>query len=198
MSERLRRLRPSELSQEQSEILRRFSTGRRVAPGTAFTLVHPNGGLTGPADAWLRSPALGRALEQVGGVLRYELQLSDRSREIAILAVAYFRDSPFEIYAHLSAGRKAGLTDEEMAALRDGTDPGFPAEQERAVHRATAGLLAHGTLDDAEYAAAFAVLGERLLFELVVLVGYYQLLATQLSVFGVLPPDAETEKEDAR
>jgi alkylhydroperoxidase family enzyme len=185
----LRRRSPGELSEQQQEIYRRFTSGRRVAPGSPFTLVHPEGGLTGPANAWLLSPALGLALEQVGGTLRFGLELSDRSREIAILLVAYARRSEFEQYAHRPAGLAAGLTEDEIAALAAGREPGTLADDERAVHRTAGAMVERGTLDDAEYAAAVGVLGERGLFELAILVGWYQLLATQLAVFGVRPPE---------
>lgn len=90
--------------------------------------------------------------ERIGWTMRFDLQLSDRAREIAILLVAFHRDGLFELYAHRGAGRAAGL-------------------------------------DDAEYADTVAGLGERTLFELVALVGHYDQVATQLSVFGVKPPD---------
>jgi hypothetical protein len=66
--------------------------------------------------------------------------------------------------------------------------PKFSAADERVTQSVTRALIANGTLDATEYAEAVDVLGERLLFELVILVGYYQLLATQLAVFGVEPP----------
>jgi alkylhydroperoxidase family enzyme len=189
MTERLHRFAPAEMTDEQREIYDRFTTGRRAGPGSAFTLVHPDGGLTGPANAWLLSPPVGRALERLGGAVRFEMELTDRAREIAILTVAYFRDSTFEVYAHVAAGGCAGLTDDELAALAAGKDPDLVAADEVAVRATTRALLERGTLDEADYAAARDALGERGLFELVILVGYYQLLATQLAVFDVRPPE---------
>ena len=46
-------------------------------------------------------------------------------------------------------------------------------------------LLARADLDDEEYADAVAALGERAVFELTTLVGYYATLALQLRVFRV-------------
>lgn len=189
-AERLSRLHPDDMSAEQRELYDKFATGRRAQPGNPFTLVHPDGGLTGPANAWLLSPPVGRALEHVGGTMRFELTLSARCREIAILLVAFRRDSAFELYAHRSAARAAGLRDAEIEALAVPPGPSFASSDERTVQTTTNALLANGTLDAAEYADAVASLGERGLLELVVLVGYYQLLATQLAVFGVEPPAA--------
>ena len=187
MTERLSRITPEAMTPEQAEIYARFTDGsRRRSP---FSLLHPEGGLIGPPNAWLLSPPLGRVFERVGWTLRHELQLSDRSCEIAILLVAFHRDSPFELYAHRMAGRAAGLTEAEMDGLATRTPPTFRSDEESAVFSTTVAILDHHDLDDAGYAAAVAALGERGLFELVALVGYYDQLATQLAVFGVEPPE---------
>src|SRR4029077_18270911 len=114
--------------------------------------------------------------------------LSDRGREIAILLVGFHRASAFELFAHRAAGRAAGLTDDEVEGLAADPGPQFPDPAERAVQAATRAILRTGTLTDDEFHAAVAVLGRGALFEVVTLVGYYQLLATQLAVFGVEPP----------
>jgi alkylhydroperoxidase family enzyme len=188
MTERLARIAPDDMTPEQHEIYTAFTDGRRAAPGAAFSLVHPDGGLIGPPNAWLLSPALARGLESFGGALRFEMKLSARSREIAILLVAFHRESPFELYAHRRAGRAAGLTDVEIEGLATRIPPTFTSDEERAVFTAALALLDRKNLDDAEFAAATAVLGKRGVLELVVLLGWYDSVATQLAVFGVVPP----------
>jgi 4-carboxymuconolactone decarboxylase len=187
-TERLPRIREEEMSPEQTAIYDRFRTGPRASPDSPFTLLHPDGGLTGPANAWLLSPPLGSALEGLGGAVRFDLALPARCREIAILLVGFHRASAFELYAHRAAGRAAGLTEEEIEGLAAEPGPAFSDAAERAVQTATRAMLRAGTLTDEEFADAVAVLGRAGLFELVVLVGYYQLVATQLAVFGVEPP----------
>jgi 4-carboxymuconolactone decarboxylase len=188
MTERLARLTPDTMTVEQAEIYAKFTGGKRAAPGSSFSLLHPEGGLIGPPNAWLLSPPLARVFERVGYAMRYELALSDRSREIAILLQAFHLASPFELYAHRQAGRVAGLSDAEIEGLAARTEPEFRDDEERAVFAATLPILDRGTLDDAEYEAAVAALGERTLFELVALLSYYGMVATQLSVFAVTPP----------
>ena len=56
------------------------------------------------------------------------------------------------------------------------------------IYAVTRQILADGTVSDAEYARAVSVLGTAGLFELTTLIGWYTMLAFQLSVFGVLPP----------
>ncbi|MBW0115097.1 carboxymuconolactone decarboxylase family protein [Pseudonocardia abyssalis] len=188
MTERLTRLRPDDMTPEQAEIYACFTDGRRADPAAAFSLVHPDGGLVGPPDAWLRSPPLGRVLERIGWVLRFDLELSDRAREIAILLHAFHRASPFELYAHRRAGLAAGLSGAEIEGLASRTEPAFRSGEERLVFATTLAVLDRRDLDDAEYDAAAAELGERGVFELLALLGYYDLVATQLAVFGVEPP----------
>lgn len=195
MTERLARLRPGDMSEEQADIYACFTGGRRADPRSAFSLLHSDGGLVGPPDAWLRSPPLGRVLERIGWVLRFELALSDRSREIAILLHAFHRNSPFELYAHRRAGLASGLTDAEIEGLASRTAPEFRSAEERLVFVTTQAVLDRRDLDDAEYSAAVAELGERRLFELLTLLGYYDLVATQLAVFRVQPPSPEPGPE---
>jgi alkylhydroperoxidase family enzyme len=174
VAERLSRIAPEDMTPEQAEIYARFTGGKRTT--SSFSLVHPEGG------------PLGRVFERIGWTVRYELQLSDRACEIAILLVAFHRGSPFELYAHRKAGRAAGLTETEIEGLATPTPPTFRSDEERVVYTTTLAILDRRNLDDAEYAAATATLGERGLFELVALVGYYDQVATQLAVFGVEPP----------
>ena len=111
---------------------------------------------------------------------------------MAILAVAQAWDSAYERASHEPIGREAGLTDEEIEALRGGADPGFADKQEQAAYavvRALTGLDPNtADLDDEQYDTAVAALGERALVELSTLVGYYATLALQMRIFRVPAP----------
>ncbi len=179
---------PEEMSGEQQDLYKLFATGRRAQPGSPFSLVDESGRLIGPPAAWVLAPPLCRALEQVGGAVRYELTLPARASEIAILLVAHHYRSPFELYAHTRAGAAAGLSREDLDALAAGQPPALTTEEERVTYAVTRRILAAGTLDDDEYAQAVSVLGTRRLFELSTLIGWYSMVAVQLSVFGLLPP----------
>ncbi|MER5795128.1 carboxymuconolactone decarboxylase family protein [Streptomyces sp. NPDC059627] len=184
MAERLTGLLPGELDEEQAEVYRAITGGPRAAGSQAFALTDPEGRLRGPFNAMLLSPPVGLAVQALGAAVRYGSVLGDRARELAILAVAAHWNSTFEREAHEAVGRAAGLTEPEMAALRTGTVPEFGDPGERAALRATFAMLHHGTLSDEEYADAVTAVGERGLFELTTLVGYYATLALQLRVFA--------------
>jgi 4-carboxymuconolactone decarboxylase len=105
-------------------------------------------------------------------------------REAAILLVATAWDSAFERMAHEAVGRAAGLTDEDLAALRRGEVPASADTGERAALELTRALL-RGDVTDDEWSRCAPVVGDRAVFELTTLVGYYATLALQLRVFRV-------------
>lgn len=190
MTARVPPLELAEMTAEQRQFYDRYATGPRAAPGTTFALVDDAGQLLGPPAVWVLSQPLGLALEQFGYAIRYQLSLPRRAQEMAILMVAQHRGSEFERYAHAQAGVKAGLTEADLAAIAAGEAPELVTEGERAVYDATRRILDCGSLDADEYhryADALTVPG---LFELVTLIGYYLMLATQLSVFDIQPPPA--------
>ncbi|MCU4185390.1 carboxymuconolactone decarboxylase family protein [Acidiferrimicrobium sp. IK] len=186
---RLQPLRPEQLDGEQRAVYDAITSGPRTSGPAYFPLTDEAGRLHGPFDAMLRSPRVGGALQDLGAALRYGSALPTRLREIVILAVAAAEDSAFERFAHEAVGRGAGLTEGELDALRIGGP--LPAEDrvEAMTLRAARALLRDGDLDEATYAGLDAELGERGLFELTALVGYYRLLALQLRVFRVPVPE---------
>lgn len=186
---RLRRLTRDELTEPQRELFDVFAGTDRVDRRAPWPPVGPDGALEGPFNALLYSAELGMAVQGVGARLRTST-LPDRARELAILVVAASRDSAFEWAAHQRIARRAGVSEEQIAALAAGASvPDLDATEDLVVR--TARSLAHdGDLDDTGYAAAVAGLGERTLFELSTLVGYYALLALQLRLFRVTPPPA--------
>jgi hypothetical protein len=105
--------------------------------------------------------------------------------ELVILTVAHHVESDFEVAAHEWMGYEAGLTHDELDALRERREPQLEDDAERIARRTTVTLLDSGDLDDPAYEQAVATLGERGLVEVTALVGYYRLVALQLRVFRV-------------
>jgi 4-carboxymuconolactone decarboxylase len=185
---RIPKLAPSALDDEQRALYDAITGGRRAEGPQLFRLADSEGRLEGPFNAFLLQPRLGSALQALGSSVRYDTGLGERCREIAILAVAAHWRSDFEWYAHEAVARSVGLTDAEMAAIRDGRDTEL-AGREALVARTAAALLARGDLEDYEYREVVEHLGPAGLFELLTLVGYYATLALQLRVFRVPAPD---------
>ncbi len=185
---RLAVLSSEEMTPEQVGLYREILGGPRGQGPRAVLLSSGAGDLAGPFNAMLYAPEVGHALQELGAAIRFRTGLSPRIREMAILVVAQEWDSGYERSSHEPIGREAGLTEPEIEALRAGADPGFTDEQERIAYdvvRSLVGIEAPADLDDAQYAAAVAALGERALVELSALVGYYATLALQLRIFRV-------------
>ncbi len=145
--------------------------------------MNDDGSLRGPFDAMLRHPAVGEPLQALGAALRYRGTLSDRSRELVILRVAGVRGSAFERAAHEPIARRAGLTDDQLAALAADAVVGWADPVEHTADVAARTLLHHDPVDDDIHRAWVDVLGEAGLVEVTALVGYYGLLADLLRVF---------------
>jgi 4-carboxymuconolactone decarboxylase len=188
--ERLPRLTKAELNEEQLNLHRTITSGPRTSGPQLFELQDAQGALSGPFGAMLHAPALGGPLQELGAAVRYRTRMSDRTREIAILAVATATGSGFERYAHELIGQSVGLTETELSALRDGTfasaDPTEAAAY--AVSRRLLDVDLRQPWSDEEYTATVATLGREGVLELTVLVGYYRTLAQLMHVFDIGSP----------
>lgn len=181
---RLDAITPEEQDPEQRALYDSITGGPRAAGHQHFPLTTAEGGLTGPFNAFLVSPRVGAALEQLGAAVRYETSLSDRTRELAVLAVAAHSDSAFEWSAHEAIGRAAGLTDLEIDDVRRGQVPDLVDATERAAAHLVRAML-EGDVGDPDWERWALPLGRAVVFELSTLVGYYSTLALQMRVFRV-------------
>lgn len=175
---------PTALDPAQRELYDAIAGGPRASGPQHFALTAPDGALLGPFNAFLLAPELGDALQRLGAAVRYATSLPPRIREGAILLVAARWDSAFERHAHEAVGRSVGLTDDELRALSRGEVPETGDATEVTALR-LARAIAAGDVSDAEWEVSAPVLGERAVFELTTLVGYYATLALQLRVFRV-------------
>jgi 4-carboxymuconolactone decarboxylase len=182
---RLHRPTPEELTVEQLPLYLTLTSGRRSTGDQPTPLTDADGRLEGPFNAMLLNPTIGDALQHLGEAIRFGGRLPARSREIAILAVAAHHACDFEQRAHEPLGAAAGLTAAELGAIATGADLTLRDPRESVVLNTTRTLLETGTLDADAYDTAVQVLGEGRLFELTTLIGYYSLLAMQMSAFDV-------------
>ncbi|MFJ9180619.1 alpha/beta hydrolase fold domain-containing protein [Streptomyces sp. NPDC102360] len=189
-SPRLPRLAEPELTTAQRALFEDITSGPRSNGPQHFPLQDAKGALNGPFSLMLHTPGIGAPLQDLGAALRYRTTLDARAREIAILTVAAETASAFETYAHERIDRAAGLSDTELAALRDGSFTSTVLREQTA-HDVCRRLLASAgpTWSDEEYARAADVLGPEQLLELTTLVGYYRTLAQLMHVFAVGTPE---------
>jgi 4-carboxymuconolactone decarboxylase len=183
--ERVPRLRPKQLTDEQRRLYDELLHGPRGQGRQSFELTDTDGALTGPFNAMLASPRVGTAVQRLGAVLRYHAGLPDQARELVILVVAAHLGSAFEWYAHEPLARHFGVADEVIAALCDGRPPSLTDQALRASYDLAIALLSGEDIPDERYAVMAGVLGVPGVFEVSAIVGYYWLLAAQLRLFRV-------------
>lgn len=183
---------PDELDPDRRALYDAIVGGPRAGDSGTFRMLDGAGRLEGPFNAMLVSPSIGDALQRLGAAIRYRSSLGERARELAILAVAARERCGFEWYAHEKLAREAGLASEALEAVRDGTEPPGLGALESAVLGAADALVGRGDLDDEEYARLVAAVGEAGAVEVVVLVGYYRLLAMMLRALRVPVPEGAT------
>ncbi|WP_067811415.1 carboxymuconolactone decarboxylase family protein [Actinomadura kijaniata] len=153
---------------------------------------------TGPLHVFTtlgRHPELFAAWIGLGSQLLMKGTLGDRVRELAILRTAHHRSCGYEWTHHHRLGLAAGLTETEIAALRQDRDAHPWDAGDRAVLRAADELHATGTLGDAAWADLAGRFDERELIELVMLIGHYHMLAFALNALRVQPEEPDRPEE---
>lgn len=115
--------------------------------------------------------------------------LPRRDTELVILRVAHVRDCTYERAHHERLGRRVGLTDEEVAAVAEGSGAAVWTERQRVLLRATEELLAERGLGEDTWVALRGLLDERATIELLLLVGHYDMLATTLTTLRIAPEE---------
>jgi len=106
-----------------------------------------------------------------------------RTREAIILRVAQLQASRYELAQHTGIARAAGLTEQQIDAIRDSGDleaTGFSATERSALDVTTELVSTHRLRDDT-FAAAQAVFGDEALTELLMIISCYYGLALVLN-----------------
>jgi 4-carboxymuconolactone decarboxylase len=148
----------------------------------------PRKGLSGPFNAWLRSPELADHLQKVGEYLRFNTSLDKRVNEMAIIMTAQYWGSTYEWSAHAPLALKAGLDPAIVAAIGAGRKPETMKEDEAIVWEFTTQLRRDHGVDDAIYAKAVDKFGEQGVMDLIAVNGYYDVVSMTLNVAHVVPP----------
>jgi 4-carboxymuconolactone decarboxylase len=176
----------AQLSPEQKELYDSIAAGPRAAKRAS--LVDADGHLTGPFNAFLHLPALGKHWSAIGEALRFRTNLDRRLFELAILIIAVHWRSGHEWAAHARLAREAGIDRAVIDAMRRGETPVLSKPDEHAVFRFVHELVTERRASDSAYATVISVLGEAMVVELANAVGYYVALAAMLNAFEVHPP----------
>lgn len=132
------------------------------------------------------NPGVMRRVNALGGRFLRKGTLGDRVREIIILRSSYRSGSEYEFGQHTLIGRDIGLTDDEIRALAtDAADAASWSARERRVIDAVDELAATDTVSDATWNGLRDDWSDSQLVELLLLPGFYRMLAGLLNAAGV-------------
>jgi len=160
------------LSAEERESLPRFAG--------------PNGYVLNVHRTLARHPDAMRAFTAWGSyVLGPQNTLPPRERELAILRIGWLCRSGYEWTQHKLFGALAGLSEVEIAAIREGAAHPLWNEQDRALLRAVDQLHVNQFIDDDTWSQLAGSLDDRQKMDLIYTAGQYTLVCMLLNTCGV-------------
>jgi len=145
----------------------------------------PRSRIGGPMNGWFRNPELGSLLQKVGAYCRYHTSLEAKLSELAIIVVARAWNQTIEWHAHQPLALKAGLNPEIANSIENRKLPKFDDEREEVVYQVAHEITETRVLSETTYDHALNILGEKTLFELTAIIGYYTSIAIQMNCFDV-------------
>ena len=138
-----------------------------------------------------RHPKLYVPRQILSEYIRTKSTLSPRVREMLILRIGWRCRSAYEWAAHAPAGRRAGLTDDQIRLLaRSGYDGWSVADA--AIVRAADELFDDDVIGDATWKALDDQFDERQLLDVLITTGGYRMVSMVLNTFGV-PAEPNSE-----
>ena len=131
-----------------------------------------------------RHPKLYPPRQILSEYIRTKSTLSPRVREMLILRIGWRCRSAYEWAAHAPAGRRAGLTDDQIRMLARSGYEGWSAA-DAAIVRAADELFTDDTISDATWKALDDQFDDRQLLDVLITTGGYRMVSMVLNTFGV-------------
>ncbi|HYR36483.1 MAG TPA: carboxymuconolactone decarboxylase family protein [Burkholderiales bacterium] len=175
---RFPKLDTGEMTPEQREVAAAITAG-------------PRGEVRGPFIALLHNPGIAAHLQKLGEHLRWKGKLAPQLVEMAVLITARRWTCQHEWFIHEQLARKAGLDAAIIDAIRERREP--PARGDEAlVYAFCRDAHATGKVSDSAFDAVRERFGLDGAVELLVLSGYYTMMAMVLNTAGLpLAGDAQ-------
>jgi len=152
----------------------------------------PRKGVKGPFVPLLRSPELMDRLQKVGEYLRFQSSLDQRISEFVMLVVSRAWTQHFEWFVHVPLGRKAGISEDTIAALADGRRPSGMSEDEELAYDFCDELLRNKGVSETTYRRAVMRFGENGVIDMLGVAGYFTTVSMIMNVAHSPPPADES------
>ncbi|HEY3684548.1 MAG TPA: carboxymuconolactone decarboxylase family protein [Streptosporangiaceae bacterium] len=147
-------------------------------------LAGPDGAVPSVFTTLARHPHLFNRWLGLGNHVLNASTLPARTRELVILRTAARTGAAYEWAHHTVIGRRAGLTDEEIARIASGEASGWAAT-DLSVLRAVDELHETSHVSDATWSELARTWEPEQLMDLVMTTGFYTMTAMALNAFGV-------------
>ena len=146
-----------------------------------------NGSRTNMTMTMAQHPDLANAYHTFGKHLLLASTLPVRPRELVVLRTAWHLKCGYEWHYHVGYGLKAGLTIDEIAAVRDGPSAAIwqGKHEDRAVLVAVDELYRDSKLSDASWAELSRFYDRRQMMDLLFTIGNYVMLGWAAASMGV-------------
>lgn len=139
----------------------------------------------------VRHPELMKRVNALGGLFMAHGSLPAREREKVILRVALRTGCDYEYAQHVSIARRVGLSQDEIDDLARPLDQGKWRDEDVRLLQLADEIMDSGEASSGTWGAVHTSHDDNQMMELVMLVGYYQMLAAFLKTVGVPPEEGQ-------
>ncbi len=183
---------PDDLDPDQRAFYDKVVTSPRANAARPTPLIDEKGRLHGPFNAMLTNPTIGDAVQAVGTSIRFSGKLPRSTFEAIVLMVSVERGAAYEWYAHAPIAVREGLDESLLAAILERRDDELGRALSPDLVQLVRDTLAHRQPAEATVKAVEAEHGTGGVTEVVVAVGFYDLIATLMRTWdSPLPEGAQ-------
>ena len=181
---------PATLTGAQRDLFNALkATWEPLSSGAGVQMTTADGRLIGPYNTFLLHPEMAAKFSEFQAGEKAHTTLSPRVREVVIVAVGAVWGADYELYAHTTLARNAGLSEHAVATLANGGIPDDLSEQEKIAAHLTRQLSTRHRVDDELYREAEKAFGTTGLFDIAALIGQYHTVCAALTLFEVPAPN---------
>jgi 4-carboxymuconolactone decarboxylase len=145
----------------------------------------------GPFAVLLNSPEIAGRIAEVGSYVRFNSTLEPDVRELAIITIAREQECDFEWFYHEAIAREAGVRNEAITAVAEGTTTIGLTDIEALVVNYGRELAQSHRVSEKTFTAALEQFGPQGVTDLTATFGYYGMIAFCLNAFDVKPPEGK-------
>ncbi|ACL02392.1 Carboxymuconolactone decarboxylase [Desulfatibacillum aliphaticivorans] len=140
------------------------------------------------------SPKMGRDFLRLGTAILTKGDLDPILRELAILRIGYVNKAHYEFTQHVRIGKKVGVSDEQIQAVKDWKNAAIFTEEEKAVLDYTDDVNLNIRASEEKFQKIKDLFGDRIAVELTLTIAYYGAVSRILESLAIeLEPGVKRE-----